>query len=371
MLHARTSRIAQRGFTLVELLVSISIIVLLIGILFVAFSGILNAARSTANLAAVNSIGQGVETFRSDFNSKPPPLIIERSRGGGTGPTGSGNRAIVIPEMFDTSTERADAIRNARYYSEWTLAAYLIGDSDLNGDGITTYSQPGNEQPNLDDGHDGPGFRDPGEILAWKRRSRTAGGGAWVHEPAQTGRVYGPYLEPGFEDFTEAVNEGNSTMLRFVDSYRNPIRYYRDFITRDQDKGEASSAFMPQELQTFAAAEKIIQEVGAGNPQYQFRLPFGTPGQELHALSREVLNAEYVILAANDDPTKYVAGDGSYIAPYGDEAIEQDGTRVRLDLIGTVQNPGPFVPSVLDADDKLSAGKTWLEMIDSNLRFTP
>ncbi len=364
---ARTvSRTLRAGFTLVELLVTISIIVVLVSLITVAYSKIIGSAKSAANTSVVNAIGQGVESFRNDFASKPPPLIT--SPPNGSGPGGLGNASagsFSVPQMLDDATDRALVIRDARYYSEWTLATYLLGNSDLNGDGVVTYSSPGNEQANLDDGHDGPGFRDPGPLLAWKRRESR--GGDWVHEPAQTGRIYGPYLEPGFDEFIETVDLNGAPMQRFTDSYGNPIRYYRGYLTINPSKGTKDSLYMPSELFTPAAAEQLMREPGINGSGDEVAV------QKFHAQNREVMTAEYTILAANDDPARWITGDGEQIRPYGDATIGKDQERRDIRLLTVAGIFGPFRTN--DISPAADAGKigfeNWRDMIRTNVRYTP
>ncbi|MEN0019836.1 MAG: prepilin-type N-terminal cleavage/methylation domain-containing protein [Planctomycetota bacterium] len=55
-----------RGFSLIELLVVISIIALLIGILLPTLPGVINTARQTACSAQLRGIGQGIELYKND-----------------------------------------------------------------------------------------------------------------------------------------------------------------------------------------------------------------------------------------------------------------------------------------------------------------
>lgn len=72
----RSSPLALRssGFTLVELLVVISIIMLLAGILVPTVSGVLKSASVTRAKARINEIADGVEAFRMDTANNPAGL---------------------------------------------------------------------------------------------------------------------------------------------------------------------------------------------------------------------------------------------------------------------------------------------------------
>jgi prepilin-type N-terminal cleavage/methylation domain-containing protein len=69
-MSAVTSR-KRPGFTLVELLTVIAIIVLLIGILIPALSSARTQAKQTATSGLIKSVGSGCEMFRGDFKHYP------------------------------------------------------------------------------------------------------------------------------------------------------------------------------------------------------------------------------------------------------------------------------------------------------------
>ncbi|MEM1424816.1 MAG: prepilin-type N-terminal cleavage/methylation domain-containing protein, partial [Planctomycetota bacterium] len=233
MTHALgTSRHPRRGLTLVELIVVVAIIIILVTIITAGYSTVTRSAKDAKNLAFVNSVGQGVEAFRLDFNDRIPPLVTTPPGGASAGLGNNLATSFAVPDMIDDFQDRAEAIREARYYSDLTLGIYLLGSSDLNGDGAINYSSPGNSVPNTDDGVDGPGYKDPGQILAWKRRD-PADPSRWLHQPAQTGRTYGPYLEPGNDEFIENVSFNGAIVQQLVDSYGNPLRFYTGYPVRD------------------------------------------------------------------------------------------------------------------------------------------
>ena len=370
MTHANTtprrSHRARRGITLVELIVVISIILLLVGLITVGYSTVVQSARTAKNTAFVQSVGQGVEAFRADFANRLPPLVLDLPRGGSAlGSAGQG--AFVVADQFDDVTERAQRIRDARYNSEFTLGIYLLGTSDLNGDGQLNYTEQGAADVafNEDDGLDGPGFRDPGPILAWKRRDARSSQNPrpWIHEPAQTGRTYGPYLEPGNDEFIRTVTNEGASVQQLVDSFGNPIRFYSGYLTIDPAKGTKSSFFAPPELMSSEAAKLF------SNNSDPFPLGDDDFEQNFHAKNREMLNADYVILAANADPDNFRTNTGE-IQPFGDVLSLSNGSQRRIDLLGTVSTPIPWSEgSFNDAGDV--ALDRWVEMIDSNLRYTP
>lgn len=63
---------AKEGFTLVELLVVITIIMLLIGLLVVLIRGIVDKARNTKTAAIVKMLDQGCHSYHTDYGVFPP-----------------------------------------------------------------------------------------------------------------------------------------------------------------------------------------------------------------------------------------------------------------------------------------------------------
>lgn len=59
------------GFTLIEVLVSIGVIGVLIGILIVAGTAVVRGARATADRAAAGAIATGIEAFKLEFGDDP------------------------------------------------------------------------------------------------------------------------------------------------------------------------------------------------------------------------------------------------------------------------------------------------------------
>lgn len=174
---------ARRGFTLVEILVSMGIIAILAGILVVAFRAAVGTARSTADQATVQSLKSAVSQFKQTFGFLPP--LVRDNEGTVTGvpltggpvrptPISPGTRSnpiVLEPGAGLSAADRREVQRFLahrdssgallaplpdRRYSEYSLAYYLIGPMSKDVDGV-----------------DGPGFRAPRRDGSFEQAGRT------------------------------------------------------------------------------------------------------------------------------------------------------------------------------------------------------
>lgn len=161
----------RTGFSLVELLAVIGIIVLVAGILLVSFGAVTRSAESAASQAAVTSISVGVETFKTEFGFLPP-LIRDNPQGAeniigplDTNPMSNPDRVSTgfyldgnAPLQRDYGVLFGETFNpNERHFSVYSLSYYLVG------------VLPGAfEDGRALDGVDGPGFFAPDRSGGWK-----------------------------------------------------------------------------------------------------------------------------------------------------------------------------------------------------------
>lgn len=162
MAQPATTRTLPRGFTIVELLVTLLVVALLMGLLVVGFSHAIRLARRTAGTADVASLNIAVQQFKMDFSFLPPlvkdgfadtpdtrgPLITVNVNG----------RNRTIPNVYSVGIDadreflREEGPGDYRYrFSVYSLAYYLMGALGEDVDGV---EGPGARAPTRDGSFD-------------------------------------------------------------------------------------------------------------------------------------------------------------------------------------------------------------------------
>lgn len=325
---------AERGFTIIELLIVIGIIGLLASIFMVAASGILGGAKRAAADRQLQTIVQALQQFEADLGTLPPLLT----------PADIGDSTVTDPEAEPVAQNVANRLREARYKSEYSLAIYLLGAGDIDG------SEPDGEKIGAndanDDGQAGPGIRNPGLDKSW--------GGAFnrsVQRKDQTatkiGTVYGPYLDMG--SLGDSLRLDPETGLFFIlDPWDQPIRYYKGWPTRKKvnDTRVPSVDRVPIELRSPAALEYIITDTN------------GTPDL---GLEREVLNSKFMLLSAGK-PIQFNSATRP-IPQFGE--LGEDGVMLQTP---SALKDGDFDPGALQNDVENPEKDYLLERLKSNVR---
>ncbi len=241
-----------RGFTMIEILVTMGIIVVLIGLLVVAAGGARSAALASTTSTRLNALTQAATRFEADTGYLPPLLDNDRAGIDGVEPTRVmvGSRPAYLTAM-------------QRRYSYTSPAEYLLGYGTEAEDG---YGAVTDASGAVTEASDGFGLRRPGEDGFW---NASWNDGVNPTEGVQDGRyelrerrpdrsgsrgtVIGPYLELddpsmlGALGWDGAAWDGsidpatNQPMVFYpgdpgydeaapkviVDGWGTPIRYYR------------------------------------------------------------------------------------------------------------------------------------------------
>ena len=262
----RSRRRAIRGFTVVEMLVTLAIIITLVGILIVGLTQASGAAQRAQTKFLMNSMAAGLAQFKGDHGYLPPVLGNLSNWGQtGTPDTFAGwSRDVISPPFCGSCPNLGN---RQRWFSITTPAEYLLGYGNRTGDGYGIVGDITQVSPNAPGYLESPplGYRAPGADGAWgaifnprpqysslpgtyaARNPGNAGlpfvqnpasGGGAANDIRVRGRIYGPYLElkdanllGGLRpDGTIARPEDDDYEIRpkvILDYWGTPIRYYR------------------------------------------------------------------------------------------------------------------------------------------------
>jgi len=265
------------GFSIVELLVTVGIIVALLGILVVALNLASRRAQSANTQFLLTTLVQGTVRFRTDLGYDPPVL-------GNNGSGGEGLfRDLIGPPDWSYSTsngepDNASVTAWQRWYSITSLPEYLLGYGDRGVDGYGVAGSANQAAANSPGARENPalGFRSPGDDGVWGAllnprggqanaggrfafRNPLGGGPAAYATPAGrnaailSGKVYGPYIDLKDATILGGIKgldaSGNPIVVRsddpdfdslpkvFLDYWGSPIRYYRRAYARADLKG--------------------------------------------------------------------------------------------------------------------------------------
>lgn len=294
------TRTTRRAFTLLEVLVTVSIIAVLLTIVIVSFGRVRDEAKRSICDRLLTNIQQAVDVFEKDTGYAPPLLVPDDPAYAFQTSMPSSRVQTIVPEA---QADPQDALLRSRYLSEYSITAYLIGIGDLDGDAGTGINGvfPSTE---LDDGKDGDGIRNPGRDKSWGGAVNRAN-----HMAETTGRVFGPYLDVASLGDDLRVDEFTG-MYRIYDAYDSPIRYYRYWpkFVYNADSRVQSVVEIPYELLDFGNLAAHIE--------------FGD-SLSLTA-NRDLFASEYMLVSAGAEPLDYVrAPSGRPLEAFGDMAFDE------------------------------------------------
>jgi prepilin-type N-terminal cleavage/methylation domain-containing protein len=230
--HATRQRTPRAGFTLIEVLFSVLILGVLIGLLFVAFRTTRRYASQVTDRAAVSAIKMGVSRFVEECGIVPP-LVRDRAAATPRTVVAGGGGAASRFSVYDFSPGAADmaVLRDVTFpaasdvnpfadarYSERTLPVYLAGACD--------YPLGGGAAADLPiDGVRGAGFykaKSDGtfEVPATLRAGGTPGG--------RTGGSKIDSLLDSSKSYLQVVPDPDDReRVELLDSKKVPVRFYR------------------------------------------------------------------------------------------------------------------------------------------------
>ncbi len=280
-------RVAATGFTLVEILVVVSIVTILAGIVLTVMARALRTSETQATRNLLRSLSTAIEQFHADFGFYPPVLSDDTSLMSGPQRLTVVDDDRIPPAGASDPQQALQELQRSRFNSVFTLPVYLAGIGDVTGSNVGSSGEAPNEETIRDDGMVGPGLRDPGPDRSW--------GGAWdrtLQKAPVAGRVFGPYVDVGSGRNVRLILDPNEAgdpveaagLYLLTDRWGTPFRYYRKWPTRDRDDpSKPSLDRIPVEL--FTEAERFTSDN-----------PFADT-----ASAAALLRAPYALLSAGKD----------------------------------------------------------------------
>lgn len=283
------------AFTLIELLVVVLVIVILAGILIVAFAGVRRSAQEVATQQTVSGLATAVQAFKNDFGFAPP--LVKDNNADKYNPT---NRPGVTPPpspvfsgppinlpgntspqtfRFSTAADNAvdrDYLRLSQVsnsadwrttsdyrFSEYSLAYYLVGALPASVDGV-----------------DGPGFNAVRRNGTFERSGQRY---APYYDVADRPDAVGLYVSPSL-NIQVSENQGRYELR---DANGVAFRYYR-WLPGDPAAGTETRIASSNDLR--------VPFVVAGRS-------FELRGADVSYTDPRVRDAEWAIVAAGPSGT--------------------------------------------------------------------
>ncbi len=141
------SLVTPRAFTLVELLVVISIIIVLMGLLFPAFKGVQDQAKKTQAKNDMSQIVTAVTAFYTEYGKYPLPTnqggesytyagdndqLFNGLRGNDTGQNPRSIPFVTLPTAKDFSQPRGGLGGDGKFYDPYGMPYNIRIDADYN-----------------------------------------------------------------------------------------------------------------------------------------------------------------------------------------------------------------------------------------------
>ena len=359
---------SQFGFTIIELLVTISIIVILISMLTLA----LTQARTAAQIAETNSrlitLKKATVRFKDDIGYYPAVLNNRR-------------HLALIPEFPGESNnspqnEYRGLVQD--WYSVTSAAEFLIGYGNQLQDG---YGKIPGSNSNDDNYLEVPAFgiRHPGLDGVWRGTDLYALNGASTgqgliddRDPSIRGKLYGPYLEledsqmfgriafdldgNGIEDpvtgelkvfYPGDADYDTDNPMVIVDVWGSPIRYYRSIYPQHTDPTMPKTGIAKMFPQSNLYDRPTMSD-------YFVLRPFDfSPNQVVDASFGDFSEGNSSLTGDTSTSIDLQAGQFAYFSAGPDK---QANNNLRADILGVQGNDGEDATDEVNKDNIVEIG---------------
>lgn len=297
---------ARRGFTIIEMVMSVLVLGLLISLLIVGVRKARSTVQKTVDEGTVHSLMMAVVQFKKDYGFLPP-LVKDN-------PTDSQNPAsgprLAQVEVFSDRDRPRDSPRNGVFlcdaadtqdvpilqgsdtpnasnpfadverFSVTTIPIYLVG-------ALKAYYGPSDPTGPID-GVVGPGFYTPATAIRPDGKVR----GVW-NVPLRKGNFTPPLINLGGSALKLVTSDSDAMQLTVQDRNGIPIRYYR-WVSKP---GSSPDALKVLRVPPMVARDATLY-------------PATPPSRDL-ALNAQVRGAHFAIVAAGQNKV------------FGDESIDE------------------------------------------------
>ncbi len=155
MRSMRTYRLKARGFTLLELLITISIIIALSAMAFKVYGGIIRNSRKLKAALQVQAIAEAAQQYFNDFKVFPPDTgIYEKTDPPPTGLDGDSCKYAIHRYLGMVVTDTMTGLQFGPYLRDLKDGVNLLGEeSKVDGKPCRLYSDPWGQPYELDCKH--------------------------------------------------------------------------------------------------------------------------------------------------------------------------------------------------------------------------
>jgi len=201
--HLRLLKLSRFGFTLVEMLVVISIIGLLAGLIFPAYSAVKRKSSQAACASNMKQVGMAINLFANDNDGWLPP-----------GPDGQTINSFISDSRFGGDTSNVVDTSNLEYYLTNYITTKSIGGKKRKGNSVFCCPAHDEKRP-----------------LIWKRGSCFGGAGGQFGMQNSDKLINVDTNDYFLVDFTKAfTNHSAASLNRTI---KNPHGQFRNLLRTD------------------------------------------------------------------------------------------------------------------------------------------
>jgi len=363
-----TERItSQRAFTLIELLITISLIVILVSILTLALSSARTAAQVAETRSRLSALLQATVRFKDDVGYYPAVLDVQRNLA----------TLPIFPSPNSGSPQQSYRYQLQEWHSITSPAEFLIGYGNREEDGYGRL--PGSQQDDSDyEEIPRLGIRHPSIDGVWRATDIYASSGQGFlgdRRPSPRGKLFGPYLEVENEQMLGRIAFDGSTPktdpvtgqykvfypgdpdydvtqpMVLVDTWGAPIRYYRSLYPNPANPALPMSGiarvFPPSNKYDLPDGRPMLSDFFILRP---FRFD---PNKVIDSTLPDYMDGLNSDTGDTSTSIELQSGQFAYFSAGPDQKMNK---HIRADYIGLPDNDGADATDEVNADNIIEVG---------------